>query len=101
MFVSSLLSSCYVSITQKDPVTLWTNGGPGVSGLTGMFLSLGPFRPMKNGSLRVQPYSWVNVANMLFVEQPAGVGFSVCELTFISEFTASYKYTMALYIDIG
>jgi len=60
----------------KDPVALWTNGGPGCSGLGGMFTEQGPFRPAQDLSLYVNNFSWVNVANMLFIEAPAGVGFS-------------------------
>ena len=51
----------------SDPVAVWTNGGPGASGLLGMFTEHGPFRPLYNLSLRVQPWSWVNVANMIYV----------------------------------
>merc|ERR1712072_1507777 len=29
----------------KDPVVLWTNGGPGCSGLGGFMTEQGPFRP--------------------------------------------------------
>ena len=35
-----------------------------------MFTEQGPFRPLQNLSLRVQPYSWVNIANMIFIEAP-------------------------------
>eukprot|EP00483_Globobulimina_turgida_P003772 UN03778 len=61
---------------KTDPIAIWTNGGPGASGIMGMFTEQGPFRLLKNLSLRVQPYSWVNIANMVFFEAPAGVGFS-------------------------
>lgn len=61
----------------KAPVVLWTNGGPGCSGLGGFFTEQGPFRPNTNGtSLHINPYAWNQVANMIFIEQPAGVGFS-------------------------
>jgi carboxypeptidase C (cathepsin A) len=59
-----------------DPIAVWTNGGPGASGLIGMFTEHGPFRPLQNLTLRVQPWSWVNVANMIYIEAPSGVGFS-------------------------
>lgn len=36
----------------------------------------GPFRPNKDMSLSYNPYSWNTVANMVFIEQPCGVGFS-------------------------
>eukprot|EP00485_Elphidium_margaritaceum_P007165 CAMPEP_0202709196 /NCGR_PEP_ID=MMETSP1385-20130828/21322_1 /ASSEMBLY_ACC=CAM_ASM_000861 /TAXON_ID=933848 /ORGANISM="Elphidium margaritaceum" /LENGTH=455 /DNA_ID=CAMNT_0049368383 /DNA_START=169 /DNA_END=1536 /DNA_ORIENTATION=+ len=61
---------------RKDPVALWTNGGPGCSGLGGFFTEQGPFRPTADLTLYVNNKSWVNVANMLFIEAPAGVGFS-------------------------
>lgn len=38
---------------------------------------MGPFRPNSNGGVDLNPWSWHNAgANMLYVEQPAGVGFS-------------------------
>ncbi|KAK3244422.1 hypothetical protein CYMTET_45960 [Cymbomonas tetramitiformis] len=61
----------------NDPVLLWTNGGPGCSGLVGFMTENGPFRPTKDGqSVSLNNFSWNTVANVLFVEQPAGVGFS-------------------------
>jgi len=36
---------------KNDPVVLWTNGGPGCSGVTGFMTELGPFRPTANGTL--------------------------------------------------
>eukprot|EP00928_Gymnodinium_smaydae_P087514 TRINITY_DN71772_c0_g1_i1.p1 TRINITY_DN71772_c0_g1~~TRINITY_DN71772_c0_g1_i1.p1 ORF type:complete len:513 (-),score=63.18 TRINITY_DN71772_c0_g1_i1:255-1793(-) len=60
----------------EDPLLLWTNGGPGCSGLLGFMTEMGPLRPMANGSLEVNPFAWTEFANMVFIEQPAGVGFS-------------------------
>lgn len=61
----------------KDPVLLWTNGGPGCSGLGGFLTEQGPFNVVKNGeSLEYNEHSWTKVANMVFIEQPVGVGFS-------------------------
>lgn len=37
----------------------------------------GPFRPQKNGELQLNPHAWNKVANMVFIEQPVGVGFSI------------------------
>ena len=59
-----------------DPVTFWTNGGPGCSGLLGFMSEQGPFRPNKDMSLSFNDYAWNKVSNMVFVEQPCGVGFS-------------------------
>ena len=61
---------------EKAPILFWTNGGPGCSGLMGLFEEFGPFKPTKSGSLKYNPYTWTKFANIVFVEQPIGVGFS-------------------------
>lgn len=61
---------------ESDPVVLWLNGGPGCSSVAGMLTENGPFRPEKNGTLQLDPWSWNRVANVLYLESPAGVGFS-------------------------
>jgi len=58
------------------PIIWWTNGGPGCSGMNGFLEENGPFRPNKRGTLNLNPYAWNTNANMIFVEQPVGVGFS-------------------------
>jgi cathepsin A (carboxypeptidase C)/serine carboxypeptidase-like clade 2 len=64
------------SSPEHDPLVLWTNGGPGCSGLAGFMTEQGPFRPTADGKLDANPHSWNKIANMIFIEQPAGVGFS-------------------------
>jgi carboxypeptidase C (cathepsin A) len=36
----------------------------------------GPFRPTATGNLTLNQHSWNKIANMVFIEQPVGVGFS-------------------------
>lgn len=60
----------------KDPVAFWSNGGPGCSGLIGFMTEQGPFRPNADMSLSFNEYAWNQVANMVFIEAPCGVGFS-------------------------
>lgn len=67
----------------KKPLTLWLNGGPGCSSVGGgAFTELGPFYPRGDArSLRLNKKSWNKVSNLLFVESPAGVGWSYSNTT--------------------
>ncbi|CAO4365638.1 unnamed protein product [Caenorhabditis nigoni] len=61
----------------NDPLVLWLNGGPGCSSLDGLIEELGPFHVKDNGfSVYYNQYAWNKFANVLFLESPAGVGFS-------------------------
>lgn len=62
---------------ETDPVILWLAGGPGCSALVSLFKEHGPFRIASTGkSLSFNPFSWNKIAHVLFLEAPAGVGFS-------------------------
>lgn len=62
-----------------DPLVVFLNGGPGCSSMGGFFTENGPFYvvPNTNGTkISYRDTSWNRVANMLWIESPAGVGFS-------------------------
>ncbi|XP_069112455.1 lysosomal protective protein-like isoform X1 [Argopecten irradians] len=62
---------------KTDPVVLWMNGGPGCSSDLGLLSEHGPFRINSDGkTVYYNSYSWNTVANMIYLEAPAGVGFS-------------------------
>jgi serine carboxypeptidase-like clade 1 len=73
-----------VEATEVDPATAplvwWTNGGPGCSSMDGWGYELGPFH-FKNynasgPTFALNNYTWTRLANVVFVEDPPGVGFS-------------------------
>ncbi|CAK9170524.1 unnamed protein product [Ilex paraguariensis] len=72
---------------QSLPLLLWLNGGPGCSSLAyGAMQELGPFRVHSDGKTLYQnKFAWNHAANVLFLESPAGVGFSYSNTT--SDFT--------------
>ncbi|KAM3151665.1 hypothetical protein ABEW05_007983 [Botrytis cinerea] len=62
------------------PVTLWLNGGPGSDSMIGLFQGmyqqLGPCNVTANLTTQLNPYSFSEHSNLLFLSQPLGVGFS-------------------------
>lgn len=62
---------------ENDPIIFWINGGPGGSSMMGLFDEMGPcwLEPDANETIP-NPWSWNNNASLLFIDQPAGVGFS-------------------------
>lgn len=60
------------------PLAMWLNGGPGCSSMIGLFQENGPctFNNVSGSTPVLNPHSWNNFANMLYVDQPIGTGFS-------------------------
>nr|XP_043626932.1 serine carboxypeptidase-like 13 isoform X2 [Erigeron canadensis] len=67
---------------KEDPLMLWLTGGPGCSALSGLLFEIGPFTfdyaksTLENPILEINPYSWTKAASIIFLDQPAGSGFS-------------------------
>ncbi|KAF4584580.1 hypothetical protein EYR38_001809 [Pleurotus pulmonarius] len=63
----------------KDDVIFWTNGGPGCSSSLGLFMELGPCRVLDEDGAKFHPEAWNSNANIFFIDQPIGVGFSYAD----------------------
>ncbi|KAK6542475.1 hypothetical protein TWF694_006428 [Orbilia ellipsospora] len=61
----------------EDDLVIWLNGGPGCSSLQGLLQENGPFT-WKAGTYLPTPnkYTWVNLTNIVYIDQPVGTGFS-------------------------
>ncbi|KAK5688731.1 Cell death protease [Elasticomyces elasticus] len=66
-------------IANRSRLVLWLNGGPGCSSMDGALMEIGPYRVVegtKDPKLVYNEGSWDEFANVLFVDNPVGTGFS-------------------------
>lgn len=68
------------------PLILWLTGGPGCSSTLALLTENGPCSVNDDGeSTKINPYSWTEVAHVLWLDQPAGVGYSYGDATDYNE----------------
>jgi carboxypeptidase D len=63
-------------IADRQRTVIWLNGGPGCSSEDGALMEIGPYRLKDSNTLEYNNGSWHEFANLLFVDNPVGTGFS-------------------------
>ncbi|KAH7974125.1 hypothetical protein HPB49_010260 [Dermacentor silvarum] len=65
---------------ERAPLMIYLQGGPGKSGTFGQFLEVGPLGVNSDGILYRRPHTVQKMFNVIFLDQPAGSGFSFTNL---------------------
>lgn len=60
----------------KDKIIIWLNGGPGCSSMIGGLQEIGPMMMGNDSFLHPNEWGWHLQGNLIFVDQPGGVGMS-------------------------
>ncbi|KAI0842576.1 alpha/beta-hydrolase [Hypoxylon sp. FL0890] len=66
-------------IANRQRTVIWLNGGPGCSSEDGALMEIGPYRLKDENTLVYNNGSWNEFANLLFVDNPVGTGFSYAD----------------------
>ncbi|KAL8842759.1 MAG: hypothetical protein Q9176_002395 [Flavoplaca citrina] len=75
-------------IANRQRTVLWLNGGPGCSSMDGALMEIGPYRLKDKEHLVYNDGAWDEFANVLFVDNPVGTGFSYVDTdSFVSKIT--------------
>ncbi|EDR04208.1 uncharacterized protein LACBIDRAFT_252730 [Laccaria bicolor S238N-H82] len=75
---------------ETAPFTLWLSGGPGCSSMIGLFQENGPcYVNPDSKTIVINSFSWNNISNMIYIDEPIGAGFSIGNDTVNSTETAA------------
>jgi carboxypeptidase D len=74
-------------VNSGEDLIIWINGGPGCSSMFGLTHENGPFhiQETENDVNKPNEYSWTKISNIIYVDQPANVGFSTGRTYFTNE----------------
>ncbi|KAI5123819.1 hypothetical protein M0805_009111 [Coniferiporia weirii] len=67
--------------TSTEPWLIWLQGGPGSSSMLGLIAETGPLRIQDDLSMKPNNYSWNNLVDSFWVDNPVGVGFATADST--------------------
>lgn len=65
-----------VPVPKDAPVLVWLQGGPGATSMFGIFDEHGPWTVTADLSLKPREYRWTLLANVIYIDNPVGTGFS-------------------------
>jgi carboxypeptidase D len=86
-------------IADKQRTVIWLNGGPGCSSEDGALMEIGPYRVQDTNTLVLNNGSWHEYANLLFVDNPVGTGFSYVDTdSYVRELDEMAKQ-MIIFLD--
>ncbi|OAX81189.1 hypothetical protein ACJ72_04469 [Emergomyces africanus] len=83
------------------PLTIYLNGGPGASSMTGLFQEVGPCEAVEISrdriATRARDWGWDRASNLLFVDQPVQAGFSYDSLRngWLDLLSSSYTFPLS------
>lgn len=84
----------------KPRTVFWLNGGPGCSSMDGALMEIGPFRFSEDGSQLIENVdSWNKYANLLFLDQPLGTGYSKAEEKIASNDLSTISENVVLFLQ--
>eukprot|EP01022_Parablepharisma_sp_SALTPOND_P007719 TRINITY_DN1325_c0_g1_i2.p1 TRINITY_DN1325_c0_g1~~TRINITY_DN1325_c0_g1_i2.p1 ORF type:complete len:450 (+),score=-9.81 TRINITY_DN1325_c0_g1_i2:51-1400(+) len=71
-----LLTKCK-NCNIPPPLIMWLAGGPGGSSIPASYLEVGPYLFNTSYQLHKNPWAWTNHVDVMFVDNPVGVPFSI------------------------
>ena len=75
-------------IANRRRTVVWLNGGPGCSSMDGALMEVGPYRLRDQDHLVYSDGAWDEFANLLFVDNPVGTGYSYVDTnSYVHELT--------------
>jgi len=84
------------------PLIVWINGGPGSTSMFGLFIENGPLRVVQTGTtlddfeIKKADKAWTDDYHVVYLDQPANVGFSWGTSFIDNEQEGSYEFSRFL-----
>ena len=86
-------------IANRQRTVIWLNGGPGCSSMDGALMEVGPYRLKDNEHLVYNDGAWDEFANLLFIDNPVGTGFSYVDTdSYLHELTEMANH-MVIFLE--